>query len=220
MLRSCAGAYEVGLLLPLWPHPLVLMTQVAGVSKANLQAYVREREVLSPSECQSVREAFGVQESDYPMDDGEPTYEPGSFYLLLADAPPRQVLRAYDELSNGGDLEFAAEVVPDSGQPDPDWRFLLFWTCGYRYVILCFRRGSRQAAALDSPGDWLNMSREPVSVSGRLYRAIGRLRERTSGFETSCMEGLRRLVRTHLEELDQLASRWEGSWYRFEGRGS
>lgn len=206
MTRSCPGADQVALLLPLWPHPLGLMAHLAGVGIAELQAYVGEKGALSPSECQAVRDAFGLRQSAHRLKDGETDYEPGSFYLLLAEAPPKQVLRAYDQLSDGGDLEFSAEVEPASGSPNPDWRFLLFWTYGYRYVLLCFRRGTRQAAALDAPEDWINRSSKPVTVSSRLYGAMVRLRERASGFEVNSMDGMHRLVRTHRAELDQLAS--------------
>jgi hypothetical protein len=78
--------------------------------------------------------------------------------------------RMYDKLSHGGDLDFSYEAVPESGQTDPSWRYLLFQSCGGPPNIMMFERGSKEADRLN---DKFFINFEGVrSVPRRLYRDV------------------------------------------------
>jgi hypothetical protein len=76
----------------------------------------------------------------------------------------------YVELSHGDDLDFSYEAVPESGQTDPSWRYLLFQSCGGPPNIMMFERGSKAA---DHLNDKIFINFEGVrSVPSRLYRDV------------------------------------------------
>jgi len=90
---------------------------------------------------------------------------------------------AYDHLSHGGDLSASCEVVPESSQADPSWRYLLFQRSFEGTLnIMMFRRGSKAA---DHPSDEYFINFEGLrNVSDKLP---GSLRHQCSReFEPAC----------------------------------
>lgn len=66
---------------------------------------------------------------------------------LLVATTVKQVKRAYDELSHGGDLRFSFEILGPAGEV-PGMRCLVFASCGGFTNIVLFERGSTVEAAL------------------------------------------------------------------------
>jgi hypothetical protein len=100
---------------------------------------------------------------------GEHGYEAFGPCVLIAKNVGAAI-RIYDGLSHGGDLEFSCEVVPESGQADPSWRYLLFQSYGGAPNIMMFERGSKESDRLN---DKTFINFEGLrSVPSKLYRDV------------------------------------------------
>jgi hypothetical protein len=100
---------------------------------------------------------------------GEHGYEAFGPCVLIAKNIGAAI-RIYDGLSHGGDLEFSCEVVPESGQADPSWRYLLFQSYGGAPNIMMFERGSKESDRLN---DKTFINFEGLrSVPSKLYRDV------------------------------------------------
>jgi hypothetical protein len=79
--------------------------------------------------------------------------------------------RAYTEVSHGGDLDFAVEVVPNAAEPHPDWHLVIIQTCGVYPSFLLIPR-----TTADLPSRWadtlINFTRETYRIPQNQYTAL------------------------------------------------
>ncbi|MDO9168123.1 MAG: hypothetical protein Q7U18_03385 [Methylobacter sp.] len=47
------------------------------------------------------------------------------------------------DMSNGGDINYSVEALPEKGTPDPSWRYVVFAAYGQLPNIFMFQRGSK-----------------------------------------------------------------------------
>lgn len=59
-------------------------------------------------------------------------------------------MRLYDELTHGGDVTYAIEILPVSGLADPSWRYVLIEACGCLMNVLMVPRVGDVSAHLDA----------------------------------------------------------------------
>jgi len=89
--------------------------------------------------------------------------------VLIAEGP-KKCSTAYDELSNGGDIEYSVEVLPEKGMPDPSWRYVVFAAYGRLPNIFMFQRESKTT---DQLGNKLLMNYQGESmVPAAIYRDV------------------------------------------------
>ena len=124
------------MMIACWPNrPLELATSI-GVTLRDLTWYLRGRELsLEAHEVERLLMFLGIEWNE------SYGYEVVGECVLIGNKV-RSTKAAYEELSHGGDLEFAAEVLPASGCIDPSWRYVLLIPCGSLPSVIMVQRGS------------------------------------------------------------------------------
>lgn len=128
------AASKAKLMVDAWPNPPVEIARAIDVTARELQWFLSEKDTLDDHRFELLA-LLGVE---YIADYGE--YEATGPCVLTA-TNRRRIQAAYDELSHGGDLQFAFEAVPDKGPADPSWRYLVFMACGGLPNIIMVPRG-------------------------------------------------------------------------------
>lgn len=76
----------------------------------------------------------------------------------------------YEHLTNGGDLAYSLEVIPEKGNADPSWRYVVFKAHGKLPNIIMFARGSKSAEKI---GNKMLMNFDGVqSIPATIYRDV------------------------------------------------
>lgn len=162
-----------------WPASRKSMAVHFGLAVAEFNWFLSGKRGLDYEVWRQIRFEYNVLASDrVHFDDGSVCYEPGANYALtIKETSLRAVTDLYTELSNGGDLAFSAEILPKAGKKSPVWRVVMFWTWGYRLVLMYFPRDSAWDKTLDKSlvstrmggnTPFINMVC-PVEVSAGLY---------------------------------------------------
>jgi len=145
-----AGIQEYAkVLLACWPHPATTVAKTIGISKKQLDRFLRGKELpetdvlVKLAAYLSIGEGAGWSNSEVA---------PLGAYLLLP-TKQKDAVQVYDELSHGGDLDISMEIVPESAPADPSWRYLLFAECMTFPSVMMMPRGSEVAELLDYPRD-------------------------------------------------------------------
>jgi hypothetical protein len=79
-------------------------------------------------------------------------------------------VRLYDELTHGGDVTYAIEILPVSGLADPSWRYVLIEACGCLMNVLMVPRVGDVSAHLDA-AHFINLSGQ-CDIPDALYTGI------------------------------------------------
>lgn len=161
-------------LVACWPNSAAEIARSIGITARDLKWFLDGKAGLNESVRSELLSVLGIEWREYGRDG---SYEASGPRVLVAKAVGAAT-RIYDEMSHGGDLTFSFEVVPEKGQPDPSWRYLLFQSYGGPANIMMFERGSRAAEMLNDKS-FINF--EGVrQVSSRLYRSVVALAARAS----------------------------------------
>lgn len=146
-----------------WPNSTVEIARCIGTTARDLKWFVDGKASLGEGILSELMSVLGIELTDQDY------YEVAGPCVLVAK-DVRAAPRIYSELSHGGDLTFSYEAVPESGQTDPSWRYLLFQSCEGPPNIMMFERGSKAAERLNDK-NFINF--EGVRrVSNRLYRDV------------------------------------------------
>lgn len=165
-----SGAHEAALLLAAWPGGPKAAAQAIGIPHARLAAYLAEREVLDAASLGAFRRVMALGFS-VSADIGVVAELQGA-YALHGDVPRAKLVSLYDELSHGGDLLLAGEVVPCSGPEDSARRFLVLQAYGGEPCVISFARGGQSATMLDDESDPLINLSGPITVLRTLYERV------------------------------------------------
>lgn len=142
---------KIGIVLKVWPNKASTVANAVGVTLRDLQWFIAGKIEMPRVSRSQLEDMLGVERND---ESGG--YEVNGPLALVGDASG-PMLAAYDELTRGGDVECSLEPVPDSGRPDPSWRYLLVWPCGGLPSVLMMPRGSKAAKSLDGE-EFINCS--------------------------------------------------------------
>lgn len=150
-------------LVTCWPNSASEIARSIGTTAREMKWFLDGKAVLDECTVFELLSVLGIERR------GQGYYEASGPCVLVAK-DVHAATRIYDELSHGGDLTFSYEVVPESGQTDPSWRYLLFQSCGGCPNIMMFERGSKAADRLI---DKFFINFEGVrSVPSKLYRDV------------------------------------------------
>jgi hypothetical protein len=146
-----------------WPNGAAEIARSIGTTSRDLKWFLDGKADLDDSILSELLSILGIAWSEHGF------YEATGCCVLLANDPGAAV-RAYDELSHGGDLAFSFEAVPEGGQADPSWRYLLFQSHGEAPCIMMIERGSKVADRLT---DKFFINFEGArTIPGKLYRDL------------------------------------------------
>jgi hypothetical protein len=152
-------------LIGAWPDTYAGVARQIGATETQLRAYIRGRPVLAPSSEHALMDVLGLRwEQDYPYVEVVGPCLLVGHSILAAD-------RAYTEVSHGGDLDFAAEVIPEASDPNPEWHLIIMQTCGVYPSFLLIPR-----ATPNLPPRWadtlINFTPEPFEIHRNEYEAL------------------------------------------------
>jgi transcriptional regulator with XRE-family HTH domain len=201
-----AGNEVVAELLSCWVESPGAVARRIGLSVKELNWYLNNERGLEDAKLYSLLDLLGVDVSmQYERDDGSPVYDAQENYVLFAPDKPAPVVTLYERLSHGGDLDFSVELLPQSGQPDPHWRYLLLG-CFVEIHVMAFGRETAAAALLDDAGERVRLINYTGAhrVSARFYQATQRLCAEVQRAPQKQFERMRRYASTHETIFDQL----------------
>ncbi len=160
--RRCA--IKAKILIDCWPNPITDIATAIGTTAKQLQWFLSGQTELPNIQRDDLSEILGIEPSSEFVD-----YDVIGPCVLIAESP-KKCETAYDELSNGGDLEYSFEVLPENGRPDPSWRYVVFAAFGSNPSILMFQRGSKTT---DHLGDKLLINYQGErKVTANVYRDV------------------------------------------------
>lgn len=160
--RCCA--IKAKILIDCWPNMLSDIANAIGVTAKQLQWFLSGQSELPDIQREYLSELLGIEPSSEYVD-----YDVIGPCVLIAESP-KKCENAYNELSNGGDLEYSFEVLPENGRPDPSWRYVVFAAYGSNPSIFMFQRGSKTT---DHLGEKLLMNyRGERKVPAEVYRDV------------------------------------------------
>lgn len=130
-------ALKAKILLDCWPNKLSDIANAIGTTSKQLLWFLNRQATLPETVIDNLSELLGIEASTDYVD-----YDVTGPCVLIAEGP-KKCSTAYEELSNGGDIEYSVEVLPEKGAPDPSWRYVVFAAYGKRPNIFMFQRGSK-----------------------------------------------------------------------------
>lgn len=169
-IHDFCGADEAALLVAAWPGGLKAAADAIGMPRSKLAAYFAERESLDSPLLAALRRVLHLGFTVYADIGVVPQLE--GAYALCGDLPRPKLVSLYDELSHGGDLLLAGEVVPSDGPQDSARRFLVLQAHGGEPCVICFARGGQGSAVLDAGSDALINCSGLITVSRKLYERV------------------------------------------------
>jgi hypothetical protein len=150
-------------LVACWPNSAAEIASAIGTTAREMKWLLDGK---ASFDKRTLYEMLSILSIEWVDDDG---YEAtGPCVLVANNIGP--ATRIYDRLSHGGDLDFSYEVVPESGQADPSWRYLLFQSYGGVPNILMFGRGSKESDRLNDKAFINFEGLRPVP--NKLYRDV------------------------------------------------
>lgn len=160
--RRCA--LKAKILVDCWPNKPGDIANAIGITAKQLLWFLNGQAALSETERDDLSELLGIEASTDFVD-----YDVIGPCVLIAEGP-KKCSNAYDELSNGGDIEYSVEVLPEKGTPDPSWRYVVFAAYGRLPNIFMFQRGSKTT---DQLGEKLLMNYQGErKVPAAIYRDV------------------------------------------------
>ncbi len=162
MEEACAERAK--LLMDCWPNKPAEIANAIGITAKQLQRFVSKVAKLPDEKMDALKEMLGLEESDrfYDFDAVGPCVLVGTKQTKISDV--------YDLLTHGGDLAYSLEVIPEKGNADPSWRYVIFKACGELSNIIMFARGSNSAEKI---GDKMLMNFDGLkSIPATIYRDV------------------------------------------------
>jgi hypothetical protein len=160
--RRCA--LKAKILIDCWPNKPGDIANAIGITAKQLLWFLNGQAALSETERDDLSELLGIEASTDFVD-----YDVIGPCALITEGP-KKCSNAYDELSNGGDIEYSVEVLPEKRTPDPSWRYVVFSAYGRLPNIFMFRRGSKTT---DQLGEKLLMNYQGErKVPAAIYRDV------------------------------------------------
>jgi hypothetical protein len=162
MDQACAERAK--LMMDCWPNKPVEIASALGITAKQLQRFVSKVAKLPDDKIDALKEMLGLEESErfYDFDAVGPC-------VLVGDKPTK-ISEAYEHLTHGGDLAYSLEVIPEKGNADPSWRYVIFKACGELPNIIMFARGSNSAEKI---GDKMLMNFDGLkSIPATIYRDV------------------------------------------------
>ena len=160
--RRCA--IKAKIMVDCWPNTPGDIAAAIGITAKQLLWFINGKEALPDNERDDLSELLGIEPSTDYID-----YDVIGPCVLIAEGP-KKCETAYDELSNGGDIEYSVEVLPENGTPDPSWRYVVFAAFRAEPNILMFQRGS---TATDRLGNKLLINYQGErTVPAAVYRDV------------------------------------------------
>lgn len=151
-------------ILACWPGGAKLMCEEYGIDRNELEALLAGQSVAGDRLVEDVCNVLA-----FTWRDGH--VEAGGGRVLVA-CSREAAIAVYNRFSHGGDLEFAAELLPDDRQPDSEWRLFLFWACGGEPTLLVFQRGAASESLLDDGDDGLINRMDALTVRAIFYASM------------------------------------------------
>jgi hypothetical protein len=152
-------------LVSCWPNSAAEIARSIDTTTRSLKWFLDGKAGLDERALSELLPVLGIEWRGH----GRGSYEASGPCVLIAKSLSAAI-RIYEELSHGGDLTFSFEVMPENGQADPSWRYLLFQSWGGPPSIMMFERGSTPADRLNGK-TFINF--EGVRpVPSRLYRDV------------------------------------------------
>jgi hypothetical protein len=149
-------------------HPVgpTEISKKMGVPLPQLQKFLSGKQFLSTSQFTLLLDAIDIE-----MSERYEGYEMNASWSIhwCQKVSRKCVIELYNERSDGGDLYYSHEILPDGLGADPSFRMLLTITCSYKYSLLIFERGSLPAQVLDHGGEMLCNFKGPAYVDVKLY---------------------------------------------------
>lgn len=162
MDQACAERTK--LMLDCWPNKPVDIANSIGITAKQLQRFVSKVAKLPGDKLDALMEMLGLEENDEYYD-----YDAVGPCVLLGEKPTK-ISEAYSLLTHGGDLAYSVEVIPENGNADPSWRYVIFKACGESPNIIMFARGSNSAEKI---GDKMLMNFDGLkSIPATIYRDV------------------------------------------------
>lgn len=146
-----------------WPNSVAEVARSIGTTTRDLNWFLGSKAAIDERALSELLSVLGIEslKRGYPEASGP---------CVLIAKKVGAAARLYNELSHGGNLTFSYEAVPESGQPDPSWRYLLFQSCGEPPSIMMFERGS---TAVDHLNEKTFINFEGMrQVPAMLYRDV------------------------------------------------
>lgn len=162
MEEACAERAK--LLMDCWPNKPAEIASALSITAKQLQRFVSKVTKLPDEKIDVLKEILGLEESErfYDFDAVGP--------CVLFGEKPTKITEAYDLLTHGGDLAYSVEVIPENGNADPSWRYVIFKACGELPNIIMFARGSNSAEKI---GDKMLMNFDGLkSIPANIYRDV------------------------------------------------
>ena len=162
MEEACAE--KTKLMMDCWPNKPAEIASDLGITVKQLQRFVSKIAKLPDEKIDALKEMLGLEESErfYDFDAVGP--------CVLFGEKPTKITEAYDLLTHGGDLAYSVEVIPEKGNADPSWRYVIFKACGELPNIIMFARGSNSAEKI---GDKMLMNFDGLkSIPATIYRDV------------------------------------------------
>lgn len=158
MLPGCLKA-----ILPCWPNGAAGLARAAGLTLKELQWFIADRQAIDQLARYRLMTLAGIEVNEYREQ------ELVGGCILIAGSL-RATLHLYDELTHGGDVDYAIEILPASGPADPSWRYVLIQACGCLMNVLMVPRGGDVSANLDA-AHFINLS-EQCDIPAALYNGV------------------------------------------------
>ncbi len=159
-----ACAEKTKLMMDCWPNSATEIAKAVGITAKQLQRFVSKVAKLPDEKIDALKQMLGLEESErfYDFDAVGP--------CVLFGEKPTKITEAYDLLTHGGDLVYSIEVIPEKGNADPSWRYVIFKACGELPNIIMFARGSNSAEKI---GNKMLMNFDGVKlIPAPIYRDI------------------------------------------------
>ncbi len=160
--RRCA--LKAKILVDCWPNKPGDIAKAIGITVKQLLWFLNGQMALPETEREDLSKLLGIEASARFVD-----YDAIGPCVLIAEGPKKCSI-AYEELSNGGDLEYSVEVLPEKGTPDPSWRYVVFSAYGRLPNIFMFQRGSKTTDQLG--GKLLMNYQGERKVPASIYRDV------------------------------------------------
>jgi hypothetical protein len=160
MDQACAE--KAKLMMDCWPNKPAEIASAIGITAKQLQRFVSKVTKLPDEKIDALKEMLGLEENDEYYD-----YDAVGPCVLFGEKPTK-ISEAYEHLTHGGDLAYSVEVIPEKGNADPSWRYVIFKANGELPNIIMFARGSNSAEKI---GDKMLMNFDGLkSIPATIYR--------------------------------------------------
>ena len=148
------------------------ISKLTGVSVRTIDNFLKSKEQISSVDLErlfdyfccsySLQETFeGNEFNDFRLEGGYTTFPKGK----------QQVIKLYETVSNGGDLEFAYHLVYQGGYSPDHTRFLLLNTCYSVYNLIVIKDQGKLVDELIEGNKLINFSGDRVACE-ELFREI------------------------------------------------